>query len=106
MKLPYRKNAFVFNKKLKDYLLSDTHPVGKFKSKYFKSLGFTKDKLDELKVVILKIAQTNDVVEVTTSAYGKKYVIDGYINGKTRLRTVWIIEKDSKQPRFVTAYPV
>jgi hypothetical protein len=36
MKLPTRENAFVPPSKLKDYLLSETHVVGRSKAKFFR----------------------------------------------------------------------
>ncbi len=41
MKLPGNRDAVVQDGKLADYLLSETHPVGKAKAKYFRSLGYS-----------------------------------------------------------------
>jgi len=55
-------------------------------------------------------AQVNDIKEESSSPYGKKYVVDGKIDTPSErnitARTVWIIEKGQKRPRFITIYPV
>lgn len=47
-----------------------------------------------------------EIKEVSTTMFVAKYVIDGKINtpsGKViKIRTIWIIEQDQKEPRFVT----
>lgn len=110
MKLPNRKNAYISKEKLTDYLLSETHTVGKFKAKFFRTLGFDESNLDVLEKALHEIAESEDVKEVVSSRYGTKYIIDGSIStprGKiVRVQTVWIIESGQKYPRFITAYPV
>lgn len=110
MKLPYRKNVYIPKVKLTGYLLSQTHAVGRFKSEYFRTLGY-----DELNVSLFEedlrtIAQSQDVKEILSTPYGTKYIIDGKIEAPSgrvvKLRTVWIIEEGQKRPRFVTVYPV
>ena len=109
MKLPFGNNAYVSKRKIRDYLLSQTHPVGRLKAKFFYSIGFSQKDVKRLEQLLLKIAE-EDVVKVTSSEYGKKYIIEGLIQspkGKSvRIQTVWIIETGGKHPRFVTAYPV
>jgi len=39
--LPHAVHAFVDDAKICDYLLSDTYPVGRFKARVFRSLGYT-----------------------------------------------------------------
>lgn len=39
MKLPRNREAIVPELKLTDYLLSETHPVGRAKAKFFRALG-------------------------------------------------------------------
>ena len=110
MKLPFRKNALIPRNKLTKYLLSETHLLGKFKAKLFRSLGFNETNVDILEESLLSIAQSNDIKEEISFQYGTKYIIDGKIetpNGKiVKIRTVWIIEEGEKKPRFVTAYRV
>ena len=110
MKLPYRKNAYIPKAKLTSYLLSQTHAVGRFKSKYFHALGFDELNVSLLEEALRSIAQSQVVKEVLPTPYGTKYIIDGKIEASSgrvvKLRTVWIIEGEQKRPRFITVYPV
>ena len=109
MILPQREKAYVPPEKLSKYLLSETHSVGQYKSKFFRSFGFDETNLDLLSASLIEVAQTNDVDRKESSSHGTKYVVTGrlrvpsgtYVN----IRTIWIIEPDNEAPRFVTAYP-
>jgi len=110
MKLPHRENAYVPLSKLYGYLLSKTHPVGMEKAKFLRSLGLNETNADTLEKGLISIARSEDVKKVMPSVYGTKYIIDGLLQtpaGKlVQLRTVWIIDIDQDDPRFVTAYPL
>ena len=109
-KLPNRENAYVQKEKLSNYLLSETHAIGRAKARYFRSIGCTSKNAGELENALRKIAKTCAVRQELVSEFGKKYVIDGAIASSTgesvTLRTVWIIDSRDDRPRFVTAYPV
>lgn len=79
MQLPNRANAYISPKKLREYLLSDTHPVGRFKSKVFTAVGFTEHNVNSLREGLLAIAYTNEVREESQGTYGRKYVLDGVL---------------------------
>jgi hypothetical protein len=110
MQLPNKSNASVSTDKIVDYLLSETHAVGKSKAKFFRSFGFNEKNISAFEQGLLNIAQTESVAESTETVFGIKYVIDGKLatpNGAIiQLRTVWIIEIDSVTPKLVTAYPL
>lgn len=110
MKLPNSKKAFVSKEKLLNYILSETHPVGKFKAKFFRNLGFSETNIHLFEKTLIKLAQAEEVKEVITSPYGTKFVIDGEINAPKRkgagIRTIWIIERSNQIPKFVTVYPL
>ena len=105
-----RENAYIPLSKLKDYLLSETHSVGKSKAKLLRSAGFNEANVTLLKESILAIAHSGQVIEAISSPHGVKYVIDGLlktpIGGFIKMRTIWIIDKGQERPRFVTAYPL
>ncbi|MEK7165275.1 MAG: DUF6883 domain-containing protein, partial [Patescibacteria group bacterium] len=96
--------------KLLKYLLSETHVIGKFKAKYFRSLGYTELNVELLEKTLRKIAQSKNVDEKISSPFGTKYLIGAVINTpkstKVKIQTIWILEPNQKYPRFVTAYPV
>ena len=110
MELPNKTNAIVPIAKITDYLLSETHAVGKSKARFFRSFGFDDANISEFQQALTRLAQTGSVSEINETAYGKKYVVDGELetpNGDMiRLRTVWIIETDETTPRLVTAHPL
>jgi len=109
MKLPHCENAYVPPAKLSDYLLSETHPVGRLKSKFFRSVGFNEDNLYLLEQQLLALAHSREVKEVSESPYGRKFIIEGDLQTPAGLSvslcTVWLLEPDEERPRLVTAYP-
>lgn len=52
---------------------------------------------------------SQDVASVEETPYGRKYVVEGPVetpSGKMlELLRVWVILKEQRLPRFVTAYP-
>ncbi len=109
MKLPRNLEAIVPEEKIAGYLLSESHPVGKAKARYFRKIGYNENNVAQLRDDLFKIAVTNAVSEEVSTLFGIKYVVNGAVvspNGtRARLRTVWIIEIEEDLPRFVTAYP-
>jgi len=109
MSLPNFEEAYIPKQKIADYLLSETHAIGKAKARFFRSVGYTEKHADQLTEALLMIAKSEKVSREIVSTYGTKYLIDGEIAtplGITaRLRTVWVVESHNKRPRFVTAYP-
>ena len=110
MKLQNKENAYISTAKLLNYLLSETHPVGKSKARYLRSMGFNETNVNLLKERLITIAQSENVKETVFSSHGVKYIIDGLLQTpvriSTQIRTIWIIEKGQERPRFVTAYPI
>jgi hypothetical protein len=109
MKLPNGDRAFVPPEKLTGYLLSDTHPSGQSKARFFRSLGFTPANADALAEQLRNVARDANGAVLSSSPHGQKYSLVGAIiapDGRRALvQTVWIIEPDDERPRFVTAYP-
>jgi hypothetical protein len=48
VKLPNAEDAVILAEKLTDYLLSSSHPVGRFKAGFFRSLGYEADDWHQL----------------------------------------------------------
>ena len=92
-----------------DYLLSETHPIGRWKAEFFRGLGFHETNVNLLLEGFRNIAKSEDVVKVASSPHGTKYVLEGSLltpeKDQVYVKTVWIIDKDQDSPRFVTAYP-
>lgn len=54
------------------------------------------------------VAQNAEAVTAQDSEFGRKYIVDGQLEGakeSAAIRTIWIVERDSGAPRFETAYP-
>lgn len=109
MQLPNRDQAFIPREKLTAYLLSETHPVGKSKARFFRGLGFDDTNVDLLEQGLLTIGRTQEVIEEETTGHGVKYIVSGPLTAPGGLapavRTVWMIETGRTAPGFVTAYP-
>lgn len=109
MKLPAADRAIVDEAKVRDYLLSPEHPVGRFKAAFFASAGYTRQDWERLQRVFLSIAASEDATPGQPSDFGQKYEVRGRIEGPTgrsfEVVTVWIVLRGESFPRFVTSYP-
>jgi hypothetical protein len=110
MKLPNAEHAIVDSDKLTDYLLSKRHLIGRWKARFFFSVGFRKEKADELKEALLHVARNGEVKSTISTEFGVKYIVEGMITGpsgrKAAIHTVWIVDTGQHRPRLVTAYPL
>jgi hypothetical protein len=110
MKLPNYKDAYIPVEKLRDYLLSESHPEGGPKAAFFELIGYSKVRVVELEAALLSIAYTEEVTTHFQFTFGNKYIIDGSLPRKSGtdipFRTVWVINSDETAPRFVTGYPL
>jgi hypothetical protein len=89
-------------------MLSSSHPIGRFKARFFATLGYTATNWQLLASALRDQHLTQDAVLVESSAYGRKYEIRAILNGPARraaVVSVWMIRTGETVPRFVTAYP-
>jgi len=109
LKLPCAAEAIIDDRKLKEYILSFEHPIGRFKAAFFASLGFYEDNWDKLDLEIRRLAQSHEAEIAGRTSYGQKYLVRGRIEGErgrsANIVTVWIVRVGEERPRFVTAYP-
>jgi len=77
VRLPNAHQAIIDPRKLADYLLSDTHPVGRIKARFFRSFGFRRDAPEELAAALLAHAAGHDASELQATLFGVKYLIGG-----------------------------
>lgn len=110
MNLPNADDALVEQSKIADYLLAFDHPEGSSKAEFFSSFGFTAAHWQVLAHALVDHARSTPVASVMKSIYGTKYRIDGPLHcpdGSTpSIRTVWIIDEGTPNPRLVTAHPL
>jgi len=60
MKLPAAERAVIAPAKIRDYLLSTSHPVGSFKAPFFTSLGYTSANWRRLEEDLLALAVSGE----------------------------------------------
>jgi hypothetical protein len=110
VKLPEREKAVIPEPKLRDYLLSSSHPHGRHKAVFFGRFGFTRERWQELASALRAHADIHEVGRVEETPFGTRYTVEGDLTtpvGRVvRVRTVWYVERGEDFPRFVTAYPL
>lgn len=110
MKLPNRERAVIPEAKLRDYLLSLSHPHGRHKAVFFGRFGFIRERWRELASALRSHAEIHEVKKVEETAFGTRYTVEGDLTtpvGRVvRVRAVWYVERGEDFPRFVTAYPL
>ena len=108
MRLPQAERVRIDADKVSEYLLSPTHPVGRFKARVFKALGFDQAAVDAFVSELRRIAADGDVSEVEDFEFGRKYTVPGELRGPrgaARILTVWIQESGQEGVRLVTVRP-
>ena len=109
MKLPGAERAVVDRSKVADYLVSESHPVGRFKSAFFRTLGYSAAEWEVLAADLQFHAAENEALATVANPYGQKYEVRGSLSGPTgrivALVAVWIVLHGEDFPRFVTAFP-
>jgi hypothetical protein len=109
MKIPNAENVVVERAKIVDYLLSDTHTDGRHKAAFFRRFGFDPQRWQQLADALQAHARQHEARE-EPSPFGRRFVIEGIIqapDGRMPLvRSIWFIQTDETNPRFVTAYPL
>jgi len=109
MKVPNNDKVFIPIEKIRGYILSDSHPVGRTKAAFFYKIGYNPGGIDLLINDLRKIVLENEVCKEIDTLYGQKYLVKGEIGIRfmkaVSIITIWIIEKEDSIPRFITAYP-
>ena len=109
MRIPNADRAEIDPAKLRDYLLSESHPVGRFKARFFGHLGYESDKWERLEGDLRRQHLTTDIHSSIETFYGTKYEIRGTLMGPAGrsglVVSIWIVLVGEGIPRFVTAYP-
>lgn len=105
--LPGADQAIIAPEKTVGYALNSTHPVGKDKARVFAALGFTAENAESLVAQILELLPTLPATEGKANQYGKTFNVDVPIVGSLGsgvVRTGWIVETGSVNPRLVTMF--
>jgi hypothetical protein len=109
MKLPRGESAIVEDAKVRDYLLSPDHPIGRFKARVFSAVGYRHENWQRLRDDLVALAAVVDAELVPTSQVGQRWVASGQLRGPAGIPlpvvTVWLIPSEGSSPRLITAYP-
>ena len=107
--LPNAQHASVDPAKVRDYLLSPTHPIGHFKAVVFNALGYSVENWSLLADDLLALARTQPAMPGRASAYGRKFEVSGKLTGPNgrsgSFTTIWLLKPGDLSPSFVTATP-
>jgi len=107
--MPGADRAVIDAEKVRDYLLSHEHPIGRFKTPVFEALGFSEADWPSLQLALHALADTSTATLIETSRFGQKYHLIGTLQGQSGRQavivTIWICRAGEDFPRFVTAYP-
>src|SRR5438128_1510141 len=103
MTLPNAQDAEIDPSKLRDYLLSQVHPVGRFKAAFFTTLGYSNAQWEVLRDDLFVLALTAPTSLEKASPFGRIFQLDGILQGPSgrsaAIRTVWIVSPTDDRPR-------
>jgi len=107
--IPNPDRAVIEPAKLHAYLLSRTHPIGRFKAAFFQALGYSSEDWRQLEADLRSQHLPEEATADEPTPYGRKYVIRATLVGPSGssavLVTVWVVRAGEDCARFVTAYP-
>ena len=109
MKLPNGEQAIIDERKVREYLLSPSHSVGRFKLKFFAGIGFGPASWRPFIATLAELAEKGEARIAEEGEFGRKYSVSGLLTGPrgraVSVVSVWIFEHGSDKPRLVTVYP-
>ena len=109
MLVPNAERAEIDPEKLRGYLLSLTHPIGRFKARFFGALGYSAERWLELEADLRLQHLTQDADTGHATAHGQSFTIRAILKGpngeSADVVSVWFIKLHGVVPHFVTAYP-
>ena len=109
MQIPNFERAEIPAEKLRDYLLSEAHPVGRFKCRFFSALGYRASEWQVLRDDIRSAVAGSPARVLRKDRYGARYSVSCMLKGpngeSAMVETLWLIRHESDAPTFITAYP-
>lgn len=109
MRIPGADQAIIDPAKLQEYLLSSTHPVGRFKAEFFATLGYSAESWERLETDLRSQHLSQTAGLLASTRYGQKYEIRAILKGpsgrEAPVVSIWLVRAGGNIPRFVTAYP-
>ena len=86
MLLPNAERAEIAAEKLRDYLLSNEHPIGRFKARFFTALGFSAARWQELEFALRAQHLTQDAELGARGSHGQTFTIHAILVGQVANR--------------------
>jgi hypothetical protein len=109
MVLPNPDRAVVDPAKVRDYLLSREHPIGRFKAVVFEAVGYHRDAWEILQADLLAIAGLSGAILKETTLHGQTFELQAILTGPARrdlpVVTAWLVRRGEDFPRLITIYP-
>ena len=109
MRIPNADRAIIDPMKLHGYLLSRSHPIGRFKAAFLRALGYSSEEWRQLETDLRNQHLSQDVTLEEHTPHGEKYSIRAPLVGPSGssagVVSVWVVRTGEEVPRFVTAYP-
>jgi hypothetical protein len=76
MKVPNNEEVIISESKITEYLLSEKHPLGRYKAKFLKSLGFEIDNHEQFVDQLKAILKQNKVASKIDNKFSTKYLVE------------------------------
>ncbi|MEJ7823651.1 MAG: DUF6883 domain-containing protein [Chitinophagaceae bacterium] len=106
--MPNNEQSIVVDKKITEYLLSDSHEIGKHKANFFKRFGFDISDIETFKHSLIQHSVEREIEQTKNTEYGNKYELKCEFQTPDErnpcIVTVWIIENGKQKPTLITAY--
>ena len=107
--IPRADAAVVAEEKLRDYLLSPAHPIGRFKAAFFAQLGYSQGNWERLAGDLRSQHLPLAAEPIQSPPFGRKYRIVGPLTGPAgrtaEVVSIWMVRSGEEIARFVTLYP-
>jgi hypothetical protein len=109
MHIPCADRAVIDPIKVRDYLPSQSHPLGRYKARFFRGLGYERSNWPRLDRDLRFQHLSAPVARTTHTRHDAVYEIRAILKGPSGaaagLVSVWIVRHGEKHPSLVTAHP-
>ena len=99
MRLPNADQAAIEPQKLHGYLLSPSHPVGRFKARFFTALGYAAERWQDFESDLRTQLLTQDAELSDSMPDGRLFTIRAILNGRNGqsaiVQSVWFVRNSS-----------
>ncbi|MFN0180199.1 MAG: DUF6883 domain-containing protein [Gemmatimonadales bacterium] len=108
MRIPNYERAYIDPRKVRDYLLSPVHPVGRLKAVFFRVGGYSRGDWTRLYADLLATAK-GEARLGRRSPFGQRYEVGAILPGPAgislRVTVIWQVDGYGAYPRLLTVIP-